>query len=350
MNSPQSNTEMTIKDVLAPLMERKHLTADQASFVMDEMLNGRLEDAQISAFITLLRSKTETAEELAALVKTMWANMPDVSGLDVENAIDTCGTGGDLSGTFNISTAVALLLAAAGEKVAKHGNKAATSLSGAADVLEALDIPVGLNPEQCKQLFVQTGFAFLFAPTFHAGMRFAAPVRASVGVRTTFNFLGPLANPFHAPIRMHGVSDESIVEIYAQTLKELGVKRAYVFHGHGGLDEISLSGITDGFLLLNGEITKKAIDPSELGFSVAMVEDLAGGDAQHNASIIHRIAAGESGPKRDIVVLNAAVAYDLIHGAGLSDAIVSVANALDSGAMTEKISEISSAAKALVTS
>lgn len=327
-----------INEILA---HKGNLTGEQASFAMEEILNGRMDEQQLGLFITLLHDKGETAIELSSLVKTMWANSPEVSDIDVSHALDTCGTGGDKSGTFNISTAVALLLASAGVQIAKHGNRAASSKCGAADVLEALGIPVDLTVADTQKLFQTTGFTFLFAPTFHPGMRFAAPVRKSLGVPTTFNFLGPLANPYHAPYRMHGVSQTKIMKTYIETLRELEVKRAYVFHGHGGIDEVSLSGPTQGYLLSDGKISELNIDPSIYGFEPAALSDLAGSDAQSNANIIKSIFAGAKGPHRDIVLLNAAIGYDLVNDCGVEAAIEVLATALDSGAGASKLEEIS---------
>lgn len=343
----------TIEEIIEVLTRRENLSEQQTKYAMEEILNGRMNDEQLASFITLLHQKGETSDELAGLVRTMWDNSPSLSDLDIDldvsGALDTCGTGGDKSGTFNISTAVALVLAAADIPIAKHGNRAASSRCGAADVLEALGIPVGLSLHATAQLFSQTGFTFLYAPTFHPGMRFAAPVRKALGVPTTFNFLGPLANPYHAPFRLHGVSQEGILATYIKTLSELGVERAYVFHGHGGIDEISLSGVTQGYILLNGEITMKSIDPQECGFARSTLAELKGGDALCNAEMITSIFSGISGPTRDIVVLNAAVGYDLVRGIGLPASITRMEEVIDSGTVTRKVSEISDLAQRLAT-
>ncbi len=341
-----SEITLTTDGINEALARREDLTSEQACFAMNEILNGRMSDQQLASFITLLHEKGETVQELSSLVKIMWENSPEVN-VDASGALDTCGTGGDKSNTFNISTAVALVLAASGIPIAKHGNRAASSKCGAADVLEALGIPVTHSAQTTAELFTQTGFAFLFAPTFHPGMRFAAPVRKALGIPTTFNYLGPLANPYHAPYRLHGVSQAKMLDVYIHTLKELDVERAYVFHGHGGLDEIALSGPTEGFLLLDGEITEKSIDPQELGFSPTPLSALEGGDAQANADIIMSIFSGFPGPHRDIVSLNAAVGYDLVNGGGLSSALETINEILDSGAVAKKVSEISDVATRL---
>ena len=341
---------MEIDEINEILAHKGELNSDQASFAMEEILHGRLSDQQLGLFITLLHDKGETAIELASLVRTMWKNCPNVEGVDVSQALDTCGTGGDKSGTFNISTAVSIVLAGSGIRIAKHGNRAASSKCGAADVLEALGIPISYSADASAELFNRTGFTFLFAPTFHPGMRFAAPVRKALGVPTTFNFLGPLANPYHAPYRMHGVSQSKILKTYIQTLNELEVKRAYVFHGHGSIDEISLSGPTEGFLLSNGEIIEKNIDPQAIGFSAVPLSALAGSDADSNASIITSIFDGKLSAHRDIVVLNAAVGYDLVKECGLDKAVEIVSEAIDSGKVRSKLAEIAKVSNELVNS
>lgn len=338
---------MTIDEINEILARKGNLDSDQASFAMGEILNGRVNDQELGLFITLLHDKGETVTELSAIVNAMWANAPSIDGIDVSRTLDTCGTGGDKSGTFNISTAVSLVLASIGIKIAKHGNRAASSKCGAADVLEGLNIYVDLTPSNSAELFKQTGFTFLFAPTYHPGMRYAAPIRKSLGVPTTFNFLGPLANPYHAPYRMHGISKPGILETYIKTLDALKVKKALVFHGAGGIDEISLSGISHGYLLDDGNISKIEIDPSQYGFEPAELSDLAGSDVQTNASIIKSIFDGEPGPCRDIVVLNAAYGYDLVNQCGVENAIEIVGEALSNGKVKEKVAQIQEVSQSL---
>ena len=338
---------MNIDQINEVLARKRELSAEQASFAMNEILNGRVNDQELGLFITLLHDKGETVQELSSIVETMWENSPEIDGIDTSLALDTCGTGGDNSGTFNISTAVALVLAGMEIKIAKHGNRAASSKCGAADVLEGLSIPVDLNPSNSAKLFEQTGFTFLFAQTFHPGMRYAAPVRKALGVPTTFNLLGPLANPYHAPYRMHGVSREEFMQVYIETLKQLGVKKAFVFHGEGGIDEVSLSGISKGFVLKNGLISQTEINPQEFGFEPASLGDLAGADVQTNASIIRSIISGKSGPCRDMVVLNASIGFDLVKECGIEKAIELVNLAIDSGKVSEKLSLIQEVSTAL---
>lgn len=330
-----------IQEINELLRAKKDLNVEQVNFAMEEILEGRMDENELGLFITLLHDKGETSDELYSLVQTMWSHCPDVSGVDVTGAIDTCGTGGDQLGTFNISTAVSILLSSVGVKVAKHGNRAASSKCGAADVLEALNIPVDLNLESVIELFNTTGYAFLYAPLFHSGMRHAAPVRKALGVPTTFNFLGPLANPFHAPIRIHGVSKPEILKTYIETLKKLGVQKAIVFHGAGGIDEISLTGTSYGFRLENDLISEFQIDPFEYGFEKVEFSELVGGDAIKNAEIIRKIFDGEKSGKSEIVTINAAVALDLVKGGGIQTCIEEIRSAIDAGMALRKLDEIS---------
>jgi len=341
---------MSIDEINEVLAHKGDLDSAQATFAMNEILNGRVNDQELGLFITLLHDKGETVSELCAIVNAMWENSPSIEGIDTSMTLDTCGTGGDKSGTFNISTAVSLVLAGADIKIAKHGNRAASSKCGAADVLEGLSINVDLTPAKAAALFKQTGFVFLFAPTYHPGMRFAAPVRKALGVPTTFNFLGPLANPYRAPYRMHGISKPEILETYINTLKALNVKKALVFHGAGGIDEIALSGKSQGYLLKQGEISKIEIDPSDFGFKPAELSELAGSDVETNSTIIQSIFEGQHGPCRDVVVLNAAYGYDLVKECGIENAIQIIQETIDSGKVLEKVHEIQEASKALQSS
>lgn len=341
---------MSIDQINEVLAHKGDLDSEQAAFAMSEILNGRVNDQELGLFITLLHDKGETVTELCAIVNAMWKNSPSIEGIDTSMALDTCGTGGDKSGTFNISTTVGLVLSGAEIKIAKHGNRAASSKCGAADVLEGLSIPVDLTPANSAELFKQTGFTFLYAPTYHPGMRYAAPIRKALGVPTTFNFLGPLANPYHAPYRMHGISKPGILKTYIKTLEALKVKKAFVFHGAGGIDEIALSGLSRGYLLDGGNITEVEIDPSAYGFKPAQISDLAGSDVATNSAIIRSILEGEKGPCRDIVVLNAAYGYDLVKECGIQEAIRIVQEAIDSGKVNEKVSLIQEVSSSLFSS
>jgi anthranilate phosphoribosyltransferase len=318
-----------MKQIISDLIDGKDLTANQASAAMVNILSGKCNDSEIASFITLLRAKGETRVELTALVQTMWANMPDFGLVDNSDTIDTCGTGGSAFKTFNISTGVSFILTALGVKVAKHGNRAASSKSGAADVLEELGYNINLEAKKCADLFNETGFAFLLAPSYHPGMRFAKQARSDLGVRTTFNFLGPLANPFKAPIRLHGVSDHDMVERYILTLKDLGVEKAIVFCGENMIDEILISSLTIGKRLVNGVISDFTFDPVESGFSPTSDDEIAGGDPKENAEILRDIFAGKPGPPRDVVVANTSVAYSLAKDIDIASAKLEIESVLD---------------------
>jgi anthranilate phosphoribosyltransferase len=294
-------------DVLGRLVRREDLPADVAEAALGSILAGEATDAQIASFALGLRAKGETPEELAALVRTMLALAPrvDVPG----ELLDTCGTGGDRAGTVNVSTMAALVVAGAGVAVAKHGNRAASSQCGSADVLEALGVVIDLGPDGVARCILEAGIGFCFAPRFHAALRFAAAPRKELGVPTTFNVLGPLANPAGASRRTVGVSDPAMAERLVGALAELGVERALVFYGHDGLDELTTTTTSTVFELHHGEVSKYEVDPVTLGLRTAARTELAGGDAAGNAQAVHRVLGGEHGPIRDIVALNAAAGF-----------------------------------------
>lgn len=325
-----------MKQILTDLISRKDLTNEQSKLFMKAILNGECSDTQIAAYITLLRAKGETCDELYSLVTTMWENMPDYGEVNSENAIDTCGTGGAEFKTFNISTCVSFILAALDIKVAKHGNRAASSTSGAADVLDILGYNLNLEATKAAELFNETGFAFLMAPIFHPGMRHAKTARTELGVRTTFNFLGPLANPFQVPLRMHGVSDNSMVEKYIQTLKLLGVQRAIVYCGENSMDEISINNKTMGKQLKDGQISDFFFDPKRTGFEQREDRDLLGQDPKYNSEIIKMVTSGKDCAQREIVVANAAVGVALAKNVEMEDSIKLVNEALDNKSVEEK--------------
>jgi len=301
-----SETTGLFGDVLARLVRGDDLPDDLAEAALATILRGEATDGQIAAFAVALRAKGERPEELAALVRTMMRFADRVTVPDADQVIDTCGTGGDRSGTVNVSTMAALVAAGAGARVAKHGNRAASSQCGSADVLEALGVAIDLGPEAVARTVEEVGIGFCFAPRFHAALRFAGPVRRELGVPTTFNFLGPLANPAGVGRQAVGVSDPAMVERIVGALAALGRTRALVFHGHDGLDELTTTGPSTVFELRDGEIRRFELDPADLGLGRATVADLAGGDATANAAIVHRVLDGASGPVRDIVCLNAA--------------------------------------------
>ena len=296
-------------EVIGRLLRRDDLPDDLVEQAMSEILSGDATDAQIAAFGVALRAKGETAAELAALVRTMldFAEHVDLTDLGVP-LVDTCGTGGDGAGTVNVSTMAAIVTAASGARVAKHGGRAASSKCGSVDVLESLGVVIDLGPDGVSRCVREVGIGFCFAQRFHPAMRFAAPVRRELGTPTTFNFLGPLANPAGASRRTVGVSDPVMAERVIRTLASLGVERALVFFGHDGLDELTVTTTSTVYELEDGEVRIYDIDPLDVGIPRADLGALAGGDAAGNAQAVHQVFAGAKGPIRDIVRLNAAAA------------------------------------------
>jgi anthranilate phosphoribosyltransferase len=323
-------------DVLLPLMRREDLEPAAVETAMATILSGDATDAQIAAFATLLRAKGETPVELAALVRTMLQFAEPVP-IDPEAPagplVDTCGTGGDRSHTFNISTVAALVIAGAGVRVAKHGNRAASSACGSADLLEELGVVIDLGPDGVVRCIEEAGIAFCFAQKFHAAMRFAGPVRKDLGVPTTFNFLGPLANPARVTRQVVGVSDPGMADRVVGTLRELGAERAMVFFGHDGLDELTTTDVSTVRELRDGEVTRTVLDPLDLGVARADSTALRGGTPAENAVIARRVLDGEKGAVRDVVLLNAAAALVVADVAGnLAEGLETAAAAIDGGA------------------
>jgi len=309
---------------------------EQAAAVMEEIMSGEATPAQFGAFVTALRLKGETVEEIAGMARVMRerAIPVAVSG----PVVDTCGTGGDGSHTFNISTTVAFVVAGAGLVVAKHGNRGMSSGCGSADVLEQLGVKIDLGAKEVEKCLDEVGIGFMFAPIFHPAMKYASAPRREIGIRTVFNILGPLTNPAGASAQMLGVADSSLTVKLAEVLKLLGCHHALVVHGEDGLDEITLGGRTTVCELNKGVIKGYSIDPEELGFSRVGVESLRGGSPKDNAEILLRVLRGERGPHRHIVLLNAAaalVAGDKVQT--LADGIALAREALDSGRAWEKL-------------
>ncbi|MFN8037332.1 MAG: anthranilate phosphoribosyltransferase [Acidimicrobiia bacterium] len=320
-------------DVIGALMRGESAPSESIDRVMAKLLEGEATDAQIAGFAVALRAKGETSEELAVMVRAMLRHAQRVQVDAPEALIDTCGTGGDRAGTINVSTLAALIAAGAGARVAKHGNRAASSLCGSADVLETLGVIIDLGPAGVARCIEETGIGFCFAPTFHPGLRFAAPTRRELGVRTTFNFLGPLANPAGVRHQAMGVSDPSMAERMIGTLRELGAEHALVFYGHDGLDELTLTTTSTAFELRGGAITTFEVDPAALGLRVVDLGDLAGGDAATNARVVREVLAGAPGPAREVALLNAAAALIVADlAADLPEGIERGAAAIDSGA------------------
>lgn len=318
------------------------LSRREAEAVMEELLGGRLGTPDIVRLLEGLRHREETVEELVGFAAAMRRHARSVfaDGERPENLVDTCGTGGDGSGTFNISTAAALVAAAAGARVAKHGNRSVSSRSGSADVLEALGARIEIPLERSGAAIREIGFGFLFAPAAHAATRHAMPARRQLGGRTIFNLLGPLTNPAGAQAQVLGVFSEQVLEPMARALAELGARRAFVVHGAGGLDEISLCGETRVAEVREGAVRTHAVSPEDFGVARAPMEALGGGDAAANAALIRRIFEGEAGARRDIVTANAAAALVAAGAAGdFREAARLAAQAIDSGAARGKLGE-----------
>lgn len=295
-----------IKEAISMLIDGKSMTTDEAAQVMEEIMTGAVTPAQFGAFVTALRMKGETVEEISGLARTMRAKAlkVDITG----QMTDVVGTGGDGRNTFNISTVAAFVAAGAGLKVAKHGNRAASSQCGAADVLESLGVKINLTPEQVKQCLEEVGIGFMFAPSFHPAMKYAGPSRKEIGIRTVFNILGPLTNPAGATTYLLGVADGALVDTMAKVLQSLGCRHALVVHGEDGLDEITLTGRTQVCEVTGNGLKSYTINPEEFGFTRTGIENLKGGTAAENAEMLREILSGKPGPRRDIVLMNATAA------------------------------------------
>ncbi|HYZ99688.1 MAG TPA: anthranilate phosphoribosyltransferase [Acidimicrobiales bacterium] len=294
--------------ILGALAARRDLAADEARAAMTEILDGAATPAQIAGFIVALRMKGETVDELGGLVDAMVAAAEHVALPPGEPAVDVVGTGGDRAHTINVSTLAALVVAGAGGRVCKHGNRAASSATGAADVLEALGVRIDCGPDEVARCVSEAGIGFCFAPRFHPAMRHAGPPRRELGVATVFNFLGPLANPAGVRRLMIGVSDPSMADRMVGVLAARGCEHVLVVHGHDGLDELTVTTTSQVVELRGGDVRSYEIDPKELGIDPAPAEALVGGDPATNVDLARRVLAGEAGPQRDIVCLNAAAA------------------------------------------
>ncbi len=325
-----------IREAIDGLVSGSSLSMEEASTAMREIMEGEVTPAQLGAFLTALRVKGETPEEIAGMATIMREKSQKV---DVDGTlVDTCGTGGDGKGTFNVSTAASFIAAASGLKVAKHGNRAASGSCGSADVLEALGVKIDLGPEGVKRCIEEVGIGFMFAPTFHPAMRHAAPVRREIGIRTVFNLMGPLTNPAGAQRQLAGVPDVSLGDKMAEVLKLLGSQHSLVVHGEDGLDELTLGARTRVWEVRDGKVHSYIVSPDELGLPWVPVEQIKGGDPAENALILRRLFQGEAGPVRDVVLLNGAAvlmvggkARDLKEGIGLAR------DAIDSGEALRKM-------------
>ncbi|MFZ3266933.1 MAG: anthranilate phosphoribosyltransferase [Terriglobales bacterium] len=327
---------------------RQSLSRDEARAVMSEVLAGQCTDAQIAALLVALHMKGETVEEIVGFAEAIRGaatplelhadSVLDTSGTGRDALVDTCGTGGDTSGTFNISTATAFVVAGAGVRVAKHGNRSVTSKCGSADVMEALGVNINLPPARIAACLEEVGMAFLFAPAMHSAMKYVQPARRELRLRTVFNLLGPLTNPARATCQVVGVYSADLVEKLAEALSMLGLHRALVVHGSDGLDEITISGPSRIGEVREGQVHTYEVTPEEFGLQRARLEDISGGDAALNAKLIREVLEGKKSARRDVVLLNAAAALVAAGRADhLRDAVPIAAMAIDSGATAAKL-------------
>ncbi len=330
---------------------RQSLSRDEACAVMTEVLTGQCTDAQIAALLVALHMKGETVEEIVGFAEAIRAaatplelhssSVLDASGTGRDALVDTCGTGGDTSGTFNISTATALVVAGAGVRVAKHGNRSMTSKCGSADVMEALGVKIDLPPASIAACLQEVGIAFLYAPSMHSAMKYVQPARRDLRLRTVFNLLGPLTNPARATCQVVGVYAADMVEKLAEALSMLGLRRALVVHGSDGLDEITITGTTRIGEAREGQVRTYEVTPEEFGLGRAPLEEISGGDAIENAKLIREVLEGKKSARRDVVLLNAAAALVAAGRADhLRDAVPMGEKAIDSGAASSKLNAL----------
>ncbi|MEZ0072002.1 anthranilate phosphoribosyltransferase [Planotetraspora sp. GP83] len=334
------DTRTTWPSLLNALLSGEHLTSGEASWAMGEIMSGAATPSQITAFVVALRAKGETVAEVTGLARTM---LDIATPLSVEGpVVDIVGTGGDRAHTVNVSTMAAIVAAAAGARVVKHGNRAASSLCGAADVLEHLGVALDLAPEATARVAVEAGIAFCFAPVYHPALRFAGPTRKEIGVPTIFNFLGPLTNPARPSAQAIGVYDARMLPVVAGVFAERGVS-ALVFRGEDGLDELSTVAPSTVFVVREGTATQTTLDPADIGIPRSRPDDLRGGDVVFNAAAVHDLVRGKAGPVRDAVLLNAAAALVALDGPGddlvseIGTAFARAVDAVDSGKAAETL-------------
>jgi len=342
---------MLITEAIKKAVDRVDLIAEEAESVLEQIMTGECTDAQIASLLTALRMKGETVAELTGFARVMRRKAAriqprinvsaEIGDTEREALIDTCGTGGDVSGSFNVSTATAFVVAGAGVRVAKHGNRSVSSQCGSADVVEALGVKIELSPERIAQCIDEVGIGFLHAPLLHDAMKYVALARRQMGIRTIFNMLGPLTNPAGANTQVVGVYASHLTELLAQVLKELGSKRALVVHGSDGLDEITITCETKITELNNGHLETYFVSPEAFNLTRAAPSDIQGGDASQNSEIVVEVLRGERGPRRDIVLLNAAAAF--LAGSKVSDlkeGILLAAESIDSGNAMKKLRQL----------
>jgi anthranilate phosphoribosyltransferase len=335
-----------IKEAINMLINNINLIETEMAECMNEIMEGRATAAQIGALLTALRIKGETVEEITGAARVMRKKATTIKAPD--GVLDTCGTGGDMAHTFNISTTTAIAVAAAGVPVAKHGNRSVSSRSGSADLLEALGVKIDLPPEKVEKCLFETGFGFLFAPLFHPAMKYAIGPRREMGIRTIFNILGPITNPAGAKRQILGVFANRLTGTLAMVLANLGAIEAMVVHGEDGLDEVSICGKTNVSRLKDGNVDNFAIEPEDFGIWRSNIEHIRGGNKEDNASITLSILNGEKGPRRDIVLLNSAVA--LIAAGKTEDfktALAVAADSIDSGRAMKKLEVVKRVSNAL---
>jgi len=329
-----------IQEAIAQLLDGRDLDTAAAMATMDEVMSGEATAVQTAGFLVALSAKGETADEIAGCAQALRAHVVPVTP-ERRDLVDTAGTGGDAARTLNISTAAALVAAAAGAAVAKHGNRAVSSSSGSADVLEALGFDLELEPDRIAQSIDELGFGFIYAPNHHPGFRHAAPVRRELGVRTVFNVLGPLTNPAGARAQIVGVYSAELAPVIADVLCRLGTSRAFVVHGAGGIDELSPAGPNLVCEVENGAVNSRTIDPLDLGIVRCTPGDLRGGTPEENAVAITEVLGGEAGPHRDAVLLNAAGAIAAAgHADDLAEGLALATAAVDSGAAAERLDRL----------
>ncbi|MFC1988543.1 anthranilate phosphoribosyltransferase [Chloroflexota bacterium] len=328
-----------IREAIQQLVEGKSLSAEEAAQVMDEIMEGQVTPAQFGAFVTSLRLKGETAEEISGLARIMRAKAVPVKVAGP--VIDIVGTGGDGQGTFNISTVCLFIVAGAGLRVAKHGNRAASGKAGSADVLEALGVKLELTAGQVERCINEVGIGFMFAPSFHPAMKYAGPPRRDIGIRTVFNILGPLTNPAGARNYLLGVADDALTEKMATVLNNLGCDHALVVHGEDGMDEMSITGKTQVYEVKKGIIENYTVSPDDFGLPEAGLDKLQGGTAEENAALLRSILSGAKGPQRDVVLMNSAAALVAGDKAAVFQQGMDLAQeSLDSGQALAKLEQL----------
>jgi anthranilate phosphoribosyltransferase len=332
---------MEIQKALKKVLDKIDLKEEEMISVMTQIMEGQVKDSQLGSLLTALRIKGESIEEIAGAAIVMRDKSENINVSRIETIVDTCGTGGDGANTFNISTAAAFVVAGCGLTVAKHGNKAVSSLSGSADVLRCLGVNIDADKLTVEKCLDEIGIGFLFAPMMHGAMKYAAGVRKELGFRTIFNLLGPLTNPAGANAQVIGIYDSSRLKQIASVLKLLGTRQAFVVHGSDGLDEITLTGTTNVCELVNGQVKEYTLEPENFELTACKAKDISGGTPEENANIIKNILSGEQGPKRDIVLMNASAA---ICAGGIAEnlkvAMHLARQSIDTGSAEKKLNDL----------